>query len=119
MEVKDLNHPSPEGYVFTRGDGKRCTGHSIGSAVARRGQEADLVHVSIHGIRRTVSSILRNTLPIKAVANMLGHLEQTNEAFYHYDVTEDQQKRAALEQLADKILLFPDPAEQRRSTVGI
>ena len=60
----------------------------------------------------------RNTLPIKAVANMLGHLEQTNEAFYNYDVTELQQKKNALEQLADKILPFPEQKNARSSIVG-
>ena len=50
---------------------------------------------------------------------MLGHLEQTNEAFYNYDVTEDHQKKAALEQLADKILLFPEPVERSNNIVGI
>lgn len=61
---------------------------------------------------------LRNTLPIKAVANMLGHLEQTNEAFYNYDVTELQQKKNALEQLADKILPFPEQEYPMGCNVG-
>ena len=50
---------------------------------------------------------------------MLGHLEQTNEAFYNYDVTEDQLKKKALEQMASKILLFPNNEIRKNDAVGI
>lgn len=61
---------------------------------------------SIHEIRRTVSSYLRQELPIKAVASMLGHLEVTNELCYNYDMSETLEKTRALEELSSKIIKF-------------
>lgn len=106
MRIKALNHPNGNEFVFTTAQGTRCTGHDIGCAITRRGGEAGIKKVSVHCVRRTVSSILRTELPIKAVANMLGHLERTNEEFYNYDFSEDDAKKNALNSLS-KVVQFP------------
>lgn len=103
--VKTLGHPTVDDFVFVTKEGARCTGHDIGCAIKRRGEEAGITKVSVHCVRRTVSSILRTTLPIKAVANMLGHLERTNEDFYNYDFSEDDAKKKALDSLS-KVVQF-------------
>ena len=54
---------------------------------------------SIHAIRRTVSSHLRAVLPIATVANMLGHLEETNDKHYNYDISEDKIKVNCLKEM--------------------
>ncbi len=98
-------------FVFTKEDGTRCTGHDIGCAIDRRASEAVIKKTSIHGVRRTVSSILRTKLPARVVANMLGHLEQTNENHYNYDFYEDDEKIEALSsisRLSSNVLRFPE-----------
>ena len=50
-------------------------------------------------IRRTVSSKLRTTLPRATVAALMGHLEETNENHYNYDVTNIEIKKMALSSL--------------------
>ena len=93
-------------FVFVRANGTRCTGHDIGCATDRRAAEAGISKTSIHGIRRTISSMLRTVLPAKAVANMLGHLEQTNERCYNYDTTVENEKRNALSKVSSKVIGF-------------
>ena len=66
--------------------------HTIPCAMSRRCKDAGIDTRSIHVIRRTVSSHLRTVLPVATVANMLGHLEETNERHYNYDVTTDEVK---------------------------
>ena len=102
-------------FVFTKKDGNRCTGHDIGCAIDRRASEAMIKKTSIHGVRRTVSSILRTKLPVRVVANMLGHLEQTNENHYNYDFYEDSEKIEALSSishLSSNVLKFPTENER-------
>ena len=94
----------PEGFVFSNKDGSRYTGHDISCAVSRRGLEAGIPNVSIHRIRRTVSSILRTYLPARTVAALLGHSEETGTASYSYDVAEKSAKLEALEQLYSFVL---------------
>ena len=98
-------------FVFTKRDGSRCTGHDIGCAIDRRASEAMIKKTSIHGVRRTVSSILRTKLPARVVANLMGHLEQTNEHHYNYDFYEDDEKIEALSsisRLSSNVLKFPE-----------
>ena len=102
--IKDLNIHSE--FVFSRKSGNRYTGHDIGCAVDRRANEACISKTSIHGIRRTVSSMLNTILPRQAVANLLGHLETTNERFYDYDVTDFDIKRKALITMSHKVTDF-------------
>ena len=83
--------------------------------MARRANEAGIEKTSIHEIRRTVSSYLRQELPIKAVASMLGHLETTNELCYNYDMSETAEKTRALTDLSSKLIKFcPELQKQKR-----
>ena len=93
-----------EGFIFVRKDGSRYTGHTISCAVVRRAEEAGIGGTSIHEIRRTVSSMLRTILPVKTVANLLGHLEQTNEEHYNYDMMEMSEKKRALSEVSSKVI---------------
>ena len=104
--IQSIHHASPtsDDFIFVRSNGSRYSGHCIGSALARRADEAGISKTSIHGIRRTVSSMLRIILPAKAVAEMLGHLETTNERFYNYDICEISEKRKALSEMSSKVI---------------
>lgn len=93
-DLKDLQINSE--WVFARETGERYTAHDISCAVDRRATEAGIKKTSIHGIRRTVSSLLNEIMPQKAVASILGHLPTTNERFYNYDTHEDCEKIIAL-----------------------
>lgn len=106
--VKALNFPSPEGFVFVTADGRRCSGHDISCACSRRGKEAGIKHtVSIHRIRRTVSSQLHAALPDTAVAAILGHTERVNKECYTYDVSDYRDKQAALGNLPQTGKIVP------------
>lgn len=85
-------------YVFANKDG-RVNSHTISCAMTRRCKDAGIDTRSIHAIRRTVSSHLRTVLPIATVANMLGHLEETNEKHYNYDITTDEIKVNCLKEM--------------------
>jgi len=85
-------------YVFANKDG-RVNSHSISCAMSRRCVDAQIDTRSIHAIRRTVSSHLRITLPIATVANLLGHLEETNDKYYNYDVTSKEDKLKSVSQM--------------------
>lgn len=89
-EIGNLGITSSQGWIFARKDGSRYTGHDISCAVARRGLEAGIEGtVSIHQIRRTVSSALNAIkLPRATIANLLGHSEEVNARHYDYDITE-------------------------------
>ena len=113
FKIKRLRFSDTEGYVFCKDDGERCTAHAISSAVSRRADEAGISNASIHEILRTVSSYLRQELPIKAVASMLGHLETTNEMCYNYDMSETAEKTRALRVLSSKLIIFC-PEEQKK-----
>ena len=109
-KLKGLPTYDPEGFLFTGTDGNRCTSHDISCAVLRRAEEAGIGKTSIHEIRRTVSSMLRTILPVRSVANMLGHLETTNELYYNYDMTETEEKIRALSSissLSSNVIRFP------------
>ncbi len=101
--IKALNHFSSEGYIFTREDGRRYTGHDVGCAVCRRAKEAGIDKTSIHEIRRTVSSLLNTQLPRPAVAEMLGHSVQVNADNYDYSTASNTQKMGALEDVYSNV----------------
>lgn len=92
-------------FVFGN-DEKRFTGHDISCACDRRASEAGIKKTSIHGIRRTVASELRKSFDIKLVASLMGHLEETDEAYYNYDNSEFSEKKAAGEHLCSSVLTF-------------
>ena len=104
--IQALGHPSEEGFVFTSKSGVRATGHTIGCAVDRRAAEAGIQKTSIHGIRRTISSMLNQTLDQTAVAAILGHSEQVNERHYHYDTSERDEKLKALSSVSSKVIKY-------------
>jgi len=108
QKVKALEYESADDFIFVRKDGARCTGHDISCAVDRRALEAGVKKTSIHGIRRTVSSLLNTVLPQKAVAEMLGHTERVNEQFYNYSMAENAEKKRALEEVYSKVFKFSD-----------
>ena len=108
QKVKALGHTSVDDFIFVRKDGARYTGHDISCAVDRRASEAGIKKTSIHGIRRTVSSLLNTVLPQKAVAEMLGHTEHVNEQFYNYSMAENAEKKRALEEVYSKVFKFSD-----------
>lgn len=85
-------------FVFANADG-RVNSHSISCAMTRRCADAEIDKRSIHAIRRTVSSHLRTTLPKSTVANMLGHLPETNDKHYNYDVTPTETKVTSLTEM--------------------
>lgn len=87
-------------YVFANKDG-RVNSHTISCAMTRRCKDAGIEPKCIHDIRRTVSSHLRKVLPVATVANMLGHLEETNEKYYNYDVTSYETKLSCLKGMYD------------------
>ena len=93
-------------FVFMNSDGRRCTGHDISCACARRAGEAGIKKTSIHCIRRTVASEMRKQFSIKLVSNLLGHLEETDEGYYNYDNSEFAEKKAASEHLYSNVLKF-------------
>lgn len=88
-------------FVFADSDG-RYTEMKIGLAMRRRCQNAKIPKKSIHAIRRTVSSNLRRILPAATVANLLGHLETTNDAFYNYDTLTMDYKTDVISDFWDK-----------------
>ncbi len=88
-------------FVFSDSEG-RYTEMKIGLAMRRRCINANITKKSIHAIRRTVSSNLRRILPAATVANLLGHLETTNDAFYNYDTLAMDYKTEVISDFWDK-----------------
>lgn len=85
-------------YIFANKNG-RVNSHTISCAMTRRCKDAGIDTRSIHAIRRTVSSYLRTYLPVATVAYMLGHLEETNDKHYNYDVSTDEAKVSCLKEM--------------------
>lgn len=85
-------------FVFANKEG-RVNSHTITCAMTRRCMDANIDVKSIHAIRRTISSHLRTILPIASVANLLGHLEETNEKHYNYDVLTQKIKLECVTQM--------------------
>ena len=85
-------------FVFVNLEG-RVNSHTITCAMARRCVDANIDVKSIHAIRRTISSHLRTLLPLASVASLLGHLEETNEKHYNYDVLTQKHKLECVTQM--------------------
>lgn len=105
-KVKSLNLHHKEKFIFVRANGTRYSAHDISCAVDRRASEAGISKTSIHGIRRTVSSLLNTVLTQKAVADMLGHSERVNEQHYNYSTAENAEKADALMAVSSKVIKF-------------
>ena len=99
MYIKGATPYDTNGFVFTDKNNNRCTSRAIGCAIIRRGQAVGIDHVSIHRIRRTVSSLLNQVLPQRDVAELLGHTERVNEMHYHYSTADIREKIIALNSL--------------------
>ena len=115
-KVRQTGIYDPDGFVFSREDGTRHTSHNISCAVDRRAAEAGIKKTSIHGIRRTISSLLNTVLPQKAVAEMLGHSEKVNEEHYNYSMAENAEKKRALENVFSKVFNFEDYKPEEKKT---
>lgn len=104
-------------WVFVNEKGNRHTGHDITCAVDRRAKESGLKKSSTHEIRRTVSSYLNTVLERETVANLMGHLPETNERFYDYDISSIQEKKDALSRLAEseKVINFESYTKTKKS----
>ena len=92
-------------WVFADDTG-RISADAVSGACKRYSYEAQIPRVSIHRIRRTVSSYLNTILPREAVSAMLGHLPTTNERFYDYDISENTEKINALSVVSRKVTDF-------------
>ena len=114
--IKKKELPSPEGYIFTKEDGSRYTGHDIGCAASRRAQEAGIGGTSIHEIRRTVSSLLNTELPRRVVAELMGHTERVNAGNYDYSTAEYAEKKQALKNVYSKVLNFSEISPKTKKT---
>ena len=101
--IRETGNLSEEEFVFADKSGNRCTARSIGCAMNRRAKAIGIEHGSIHRIRRTVSSILNQTLPQKDVAELLGHTERVNEMHYHFSTADMKEKQSALNTLSDQM----------------
>ena len=109
-EISDLldtirSHSIDDTWVFADENG-RITETAVSNACRRRSTEAGIKRTSIHEIRRTVSSYLNTLLPRETVANLLGHLPDTNARFYDFDISSRSVKVEALEKLSDNIINF-------------
>lgn len=103
--IKELNHFSNEGFIFVDEEGNRHSGHDVGCAVYRRGDEANISRTSIHGIRRTYSSMLQASGYSRLmVSTLLGHTPRTNEDHYSYDVTSITAKKQVIEAMSSNVL---------------
>ena len=79
----------------------------MGCAVYRRGDEANISRTSIHGIRRTYSSMLQASGYSRLmVSTLLGHTPRTNEDHYSYDVTSITAKKQVIEAMSSNVLKF-------------
>ena len=103
-EIKKARPASDSGFLFVNEKGERYTAAQIGCATKRRFNAIGIKNGSVHRIRRTVSSMLNQVLPQKAVSNLLGHSEKVNEMHYNYSTADTREKIAALNTLSEKIL---------------
>lgn len=106
-KMKALNQTNKDSFIFCRITGERYTAHDISCACARRGVDAGIDKtVSIHTIRRTVSSMLNDVLSRVEVASIMGHTEETNKEHYDYSHLNYEQKISALSSVSSKVINF-------------
>lgn len=91
-------------YVFMDKEG-RLSNRKISETTRNITMSADFSGIkSIHAIRRTVNSRLRNDGVSGIMASsLLGHTEFVNEQNYTYDLSELQEKRAAIQQIVTEM----------------
>ena len=99
-KIRALGIVNDGDFIFGKNLSEKYTAHDISCAASRRGEEAGIEYsVSIHRIRRTVSSLLRAKYPAALVASLLGHTETTNDRHYFYDNSDDMAKAMAVNDL--------------------
>ena len=103
LEALLKNVPSND-YLF-KTDDKRYTERSLSAACERRGKEVG-IEVSIHKIRRSISSELQKVASRQLVANLLGHNEETNKQFYTYDNSSFNEQIDAFSKMYSIVLNF-------------
>lgn len=113
-KIRSLGLKSHDDFIFVDEDGKRFTAHTIGCAIDRRATEAGIKKTSVHGVRKTVSSILNTMLSQKDVASLLGHSERVNERHYNYSIAEDAEKERVLALMSSKVINFPNALEHKK-----
>lgn len=115
-KVKSIRYSGENDFVFVREDGSRYTGHNIGCAVDRISKEIGIKTLSIHGIRRTVSSLLNEVLPRRVVAELLGHSERVNDQHYDYSTAENVEKIRAIDTLCPSVPNIVDYRPKTKKT---
>jgi len=118
-KVKALGLKGKDNFIFVHEDGTRYTAHDISCAIDRRASEAGIKKTSIHGVRRTVSSLLNTVLEQKAVADMLGHSEKVNEQYYNYSTAENSEKTKALTAVSSKVINIRDYLENKKTAEAL
>ena len=94
-------------FVFVRKDGSRYTGHDVSCACRRRAEEAGLGKaVSIHMIRRTVASIMREYASVNTISCLLGHTGPVDLGNYQHDIADYNEKLAAANAISANIIPF-------------
>ena len=101
-------------FVFTNEKGERQSGGSISCASFNRGEECGIEKASVHRIRRTVASELRKKYSAKVVAELLGHLEETDDAYYNYNNAETKEMFEASNTLCSNVLKFEDAIKNKK-----
>ena len=90
-------------YIFS-GEKGRIHAPVISSCAKNKCKQIGIPYKSIHSYRRTFSSKLKcNGVSTTIVSSVMGHTEEVNEHYYTYDVSELNQKRAALEVVTTEI----------------
>lgn len=107
QRIKDLGLKSKDDFIFVDKNGVRYNNNTIAKAVQKRGKKANIPYpMSIHRIRRTVSSNLNNLMPKETVALMLGHSAIINEKHYSYSTLGLDEEIKALETMSSKVINF-------------
>ena len=91
-------------YVFMEPEG-RLPNRKISETVRNITMSGDFTGIkSIHAIRRTVNSRLRNSgVSGMMASSLLGHTELVNNMNYTYDMTSLQQKKVAIEEIVTQM----------------
>ena len=104
IKCYETEHGTLGEYVFMESSG-RLSNKKISETMRNITMSDDFSGIkSIHAIRRTVNSRMRNDGVSGMVASsLLGHTEFVNEQNYTYDLSELQEKRAAIQQIVTEL----------------
>ena len=104
IKCYETEHGTLGKYVFMESNG-RLSNKKISETMRNITMSDDFSGIkSIHAIRRTVNSRMRNDgISGMVASSLLGHTEFVNEQNYTYDLTELQEKRAAIQQIVTEM----------------